>query len=55
MFIQTNTVRLTVLKSTVYTTRRTKNPAQSFPETRVVDKSARGSMSPTGVCRVNFC
>jgi len=55
MFIPINTVRLPTLESTMYTTRRTKNPAHSFPETVVVDTSVRGSRSPTGVCRVNFC
>jgi len=32
-----------------------KNPAQSFPETYVVDKSVHGSGSPVGVRRANFC
>ena len=32
-----------------------KKPVQSFPETRVVDTSARGSRSPIGVCRATFC
>jgi len=26
-----------------------------FSETVIVDKSVRGSVSPTGVCRANFC
>jgi len=32
-----------------------KNPAHSFSETCVFDKSVRGPMSSTVVCRVNFC
>jgi len=32
-----------------------KNPVHAFHETCVVDTSVRGSRSPAGVCRANFC
>jgi len=50
-----NAARLSTLRSTVCTTQRTKNPAQVFHETCVVDKSVRRAESPTRVCRTNFC